>query len=312
LGIGGAVFGRDCDQNETIRIIREAEHQGINFIDTADVYNGGLSEEWIGSALRDSRQRWIIATKVGVRGSEPRRGKGRKELILKRVEESLRRLKTEYIDLYQMHHFDPETPLEETLDTLHGLVEQGKARAVGVSNYTTEQLRDAWQTVNSCGLSYLSSTQTLYNLFKRESEAALLPFCGEARIGVIAYSVLARGVLSGKYRLVEAPPADSRASSTPAIRADLTRFILGKIEALKEFAQACGHTVAHLALAWVLRRSEISAVLIGVRNATQLRQDVSGLDWPFLASELKEIDRIVGDLAGYTDFFGYGPPPSRR
>ena len=296
LALGGNILGHFCNRQETATIIDAARNLGINLIDTADVYSEGLSEEFIGASIRNCRDHWIIGTKVGVRSGEAPGKKGRKEYILCRVEESLRRLSTDYIDLYQMHHFDPETPLEETLDALHLLVQQGKVRYIGASNYSGEQLRHSLQLAHTLDLTSFSSTQNQYNLFKRDTESDVFPVCKEARVGVIVYGALARGVLSGKYCSGQGLPLGSRASISASIRADLTETVLQTVENLTIFAERRGKTVGNLALAWALRSTQVATLVVGVRNVAQLQANVGAVNWELSESELVEIDRIVGDL----------------
>lgn len=299
LGIGGNIFGHFSDRHETALILDTAHDSGINFIDTADVYSEGLSESFIGESIKNHRESWVIATKVGVRSSEPPNGKGRKEYILRSVEESLSRLGTDYIDLYQMHHFDPETPIEETLECLHGLVLEGKIRYIGASNYSEEQLRSSQLTAMQLKFTPFAAIQNHYNLLKRETENILFPLCKQLHLGAIIYGALARGVLSCKYRWGDGIPVESRASTSASIRADLNESVLKTVEGLTAYANKRGKSIGQLALAWVLRRSEVSTVLIGVRNVAQLLDNVNAVNWTLSDADLIEIDRIIGDLEMY-------------
>lgn len=306
LALGGGVFGRDCGKDETIAVLNAAADAGINFVDTADIYSRGLSEEWVGAAIRGSRRRWVVATKAGVPPGEPRAGKGRRDRILRCAEESLTRLRLDVIDLYQAHHFDPETPLEETLEALDLLVQQGKARAVGASNYSGEELRAALRVASARGVAALSTTQIHYNLLKRSAEGDQLPVCSAEGVRILAYGALGRGVLTGKYRPESEVPADWRAFSSPAIRADLAPPIFAAVEKLAGFAAARNQTVGNLAIAWVLRREEVAAVIMGVRSPEQLKANVAAASWKLSPADLTEIDARVGDPASYRGFFSYG------
>lgn len=299
LALGGNIFGRFCDPRETADLVAAAGDAGINVVDTADVYSDGLSEEYLGAAIRGRRSEWIVATKVGVRSDESPASKGRREYIRVRVDASLRRLDTDYIDLYQMHHFDLETPLDETLEALGDLVRQGKVRHVGASNYSGEQLKGAWRAARAVGVPAFVSTQNHYNLFKRELEADVFSVCREVGAGVLVYGALARGVLSGKYRPGGDVPAGSRASVSVSIRGDLTGRVLGTVETLDAFAARRGQTVASLALAWVLRRTEVSAAVVGARNPEQFKANLGAVGWKLDDEDLAEIDAIVGDLDTY-------------
>lgn len=306
LALGGGVFGRDCGKEETFSVINAASDLGINFIDTADVYSRGLSEEWIGAAIRDNRKRWVIATKAGVAGGEPRGKKGRRDSVLRAAEASLRRLQTDSVDLYQMHHFDPETPLEETLEALDLLVRQGKVRSVGASNYSGEQLRSSLRIVRERGLKPFSSTQVQYNLLKRDCEKDQLPFCAAEGLHVLVYGALGRGVLTGKYNSAEDVPSDSRAFSSAAIRSDLAPEVMKAVEGLAAFARERKQTVGNLALAWALRRREVASLIMGVRSAEHLKANMAAVSWKLSESELSGIDERVGDMESYRASFSYG------
>ncbi len=306
LALGGGVFGRDCGKEETFAVIDAASDLGINFIDTADIYSRGLSEEWVGAAVRGNRERWVIATKAGVAGGEPRGKTGRRDSILRRAEESLKRLQTGTIDLYQVHHFDPETPLEETLEALDLLVKQGEVRSVGASNYSGEQLRSSLQIAQARGLTPFSTTQLQYNLFKRDCEKDQLPFCASEQVRALVYGALGRGVLTGKYDPGKDMPAGTRAFSSAAIRSDLAPSVLKAVEGLTAFAEERNQTVGCLALAWALRRKEVAALIMGVRSAGQLKANVAAVSWKLSDSDLSAIDQRVGELQNYRSFFSYG------
>ncbi|MBI2901282.1 MAG: aldo/keto reductase [Planctomycetes bacterium] len=295
IAIGGNVFGHFCGESETRQILDAAEDLGINLVDTADVYSEGRSEELLGAALEGRRDRWTIASKVGVRSHELPLGKGRRDHIIGSVEGSLRRLRTDRIDLCQMHHFDPATPIEETLAALDQLVRQGKVRYPGVSNYSGTQLAAACDVCRSMDLAPLVSIQTHYNLLKREAESGVFPVSQENGVGVAVYGALGRGVLSGKYRSGAEPPADSRAATSRRVRADLTGPVLETAVALDAFARTRGRPLAQLAIAWVLLRDEVGTVIVGFRDAGQLRDLAPAGAWRPSDAELKEIDRIIGD-----------------
>lgn len=199
IALGGNIFGHFADRKQTAALLGLAEAHGVNLVDTSDSYSDGLSERHIGEALRGRRQNWVIATKCGIRSDELPHGLGRRAQVRAKLEGSLRRLGTDYVDVYQMHHFDPETPLEETLGALDECVREGKARCVGVSNYSGEQLERAGAVGSSKGLAPLASVQCHYHLLRREAEARILPWCREHGVAVLAYGVLARGVLGGRY-----------------------------------------------------------------------------------------------------------------
>ncbi|MDD5687482.1 MAG: aldo/keto reductase [Elusimicrobia bacterium] len=293
LGLGGNIFGHFCDIKETETIIKTAFDNGINFIDTADVYSDGLSEEFIGAAIRHCRKKCIIATKVGVTSTGTSRGIGRKKYILSNVEGSLKRLNTDYIDLYQMHHFDYDTPLNETLEALHLLIKEGKVLYIGTSNYSGEQLEHSLQLARTLSYDSFSSAQNSYNLLKRDIENDILPICKKENVGLIVYGALARGILSGKYRLNQDIPLNSRAIKSASIKADITKSVLDTVEKLIQFSECRKRNVNSLALAWLLCREEISSVLIGIRNVAQLEGNLNAIDWKLSNTELAEIDNIM-------------------
>jgi len=219
IALGGNIFGYACDAAQTREIIAAAEALGVNFADTADVYSEGRSEEFIGQALRGRRNRWIVATKVGVDSDATGRGSGAKAVIHSRIEHSLRRLQTDYMDIYQLHHFDPDTPVEETLAAAEVLRAQGKVRHFGISNCTAPQVRAYTSASRTFGLPMPATHQVHYNILKRQIEHDLVPQSEPTRPRLLAYGVLGRGVLSGKYRSGEAVPANTRAAmSARAIR----------------------------------------------------------------------------------------------
>ncbi|MGH2517058.1 MAG: aldo/keto reductase, partial [Ktedonobacterales bacterium] len=211
IGLGGNTFGRYADEAQTAHVVHQALDAGINFIDTANIYNAGTSEEFLGKALQGRRDDVLIATKTGMTmGSGPNDSGSSRKHVIESCEASLRRLKMDVIDLFQIHVFDPRTPLEETLGALDDLVRTGKVRYIGCSNY------DAWRAVQSLWISdrehfarYIS-VQPEYNLLERDIERELVPACLEFGLGIIPYSPLAGGLLTGKYKPGEPPPENTR------------------------------------------------------------------------------------------------------
>jgi len=301
LALGGNIFGYVCDKKGTGELIRSAGDLGINLIDTADVYSDGISEEYIGAAIKNCRNKWIIATKVGVRTGEPANGKGSKRYIMNAIDASLRRLGTDHIDLYQMHHFDAGTPIEETLEALNELIKQGKVLHIGCSNYNAEQLKGSFEAARAHCLKPFSTLQSSYNLFKRDIEDEIFRVCSEKGIGFIAYGVLARGVLSGKYNAGQEIPKGSRASLSKNVRADLNDTVSQAVARLTAFAGKRGKSVGNLALAWALHREEVSTVVMGVRNMGQLKENIGSVGWELSGSELLEIDDMIGDLGQFKE-----------
>jgi aryl-alcohol dehydrogenase-like predicted oxidoreductase len=261
IGLGCATFGREIDEPTSYAVLDRALEQGINLIDTAESYGAGRSEELVGRWLtaRGARDKIVLATKVS--------GSLSRQRILMSAEASLRRLQSDTIDLFQLHVWDPNVPLEETLEALNLLSEQGKARYVGCSNYSAQQLRDALRTQEVNGWVRVESVQPNYNLVVREIEAALLPLCVDERVGVITYSPLGGGFLSGKYSLGGDVPAGTRMDVVPAMQEIYFHEAGFRIvEGLRAHAEALGVPMAQLALAWVLGQPAITSVLIGART----------------------------------------------
>jgi aryl-alcohol dehydrogenase-like predicted oxidoreductase len=295
IGLGGNTFGNGADEAQTARIIHRALDLGLNFIDTADVYSRGVSEQYVGKAVAGRRQQAIIATKVyGRMGEGPNdSGSSRKHLI-EGLEASLRRLDTDYVDLYQLHNVDQSTPVYETLSTLDDLVRQGKVRYVGCSNFLAWQICETLWAADRKNLTPLVSVQPRYNVFDRTIERELVPFCRQYGIGIIPYSPLAGGILTGKYRVGEAPPPDTRAGRNPRMQRQLDEAMLGKVNALAKWARDQGHSAGELALAWLLSRPEVSTVIAGATKPEQVDENARAADWKLSEDDLAEIDRLLG------------------
>jgi aryl-alcohol dehydrogenase-like predicted oxidoreductase len=299
VGLGGDTFGRDIDELTTASVIHHALDQGINYIDTADVYGwGGWSERYIGAALKGRRSQAIIATKfgIGVDANSPqgtaREGLGSREYIMKAVDDSLERLETDYIDLYQIHAPDPVTPVEETLGALDDLVRAGKVRHIGCSNFSAWELCESLWVSKARGLNSFISIQPRYSLLDRHVEEELAPCCLAYNIGIIPWYPLAGGFLTGKYRRGQAPSSDTRFGSNPAfygyILNDSNFDILEKLEA---FAAQRNHTVAELAFAWLLSHSWITTVIAGVTKVEQVHANVKSSAWKLTAEDVAQLDR---------------------
>lgn len=269
IGVGGNIFGHFCDEQGTIRILDAARAQGINLVDTADVYSAGLSEKFIGAAIKKCRNEWVIATKAGLISHGDPSGLGGVSNLRKKLEASLQRLNIDCIDIYQVHHYDPETPLAETIGALNLLKDEGKIRVFGVSNYSPKALREAAQiAVNQHA--QLATIQCHYNLFCQAAASDLFSICEDFDIGVLAYGVLARGVLTGKYKKNELPRAGSRGDVSSSVRADLSNDALDAVGKIGLLAQNLGVRPEALAVAWALKDGMITSALIGMRNEEQL------------------------------------------
>jgi aryl-alcohol dehydrogenase-like predicted oxidoreductase len=270
IGIGGATFGREIDAQTAFAVLDRALGRGITLIDTAEAYSAGLSEEIVGRwlAARGARGRVTLATKVS--------GTLTAERVRSSCEASLRRLGVETVDLFQVHRWDPEVPLEETLGALDALVRAGKVRAVGCSNYAAWQLAKALWRQDARGLARFESVQPVYNLADRRIEQELLPLCADQGLGVITYSPLAAGFLTGKYRRGGDVPPGTRFDVVPAhqeLYFTAARFRI--MEGLRAIAAEAGLPMAHLALAWVLGRPGVTSVLIGAREPAQVDQGLA-------------------------------------
>lgn len=294
VALGCWRFGAETDEPTARAIIDYALDQGINLIDTANIYAKGLSEEIVGRALQGRRHQVVLATKVRGRMGPGVNDEGLSRVhIMRSVEDSLRRLQTDYIDLYQVHFPDPLTPLEETLDALNDLVRQGKVRYIGVSNLP------AWQTCKALwisdvrGYARIVSVQPRYNLLDRSAEQELIPLCLDQGLGIINYSPLAQGLLSGKYRKGQAPPPESRAARTELMKNLLTEANLERVERLSAYAAERGYTVAQLAIAWLLAKPGVSAPILGATSVEQLAENLGALNWEMTPDEVAEVERLA-------------------
>lgn len=288
LCLGTMTMGREADEATSHALLDAFMDGGGNFIDTADVYTQGVSEQIVGRWLKNRRRDDVVlATKVrfmmgnGVNDV----GLSRKH-ILSAVEASLRRLQTDYIDLYQVHCWDPGTPLEETLETLDVLVKSGKVRYIGASNFTGWQLQKAVDTSRRMGLEVFSCLQPLYNLLDRSTEWALVPVCQNEGLGIIPWSPLRGGWLSGKYqRGMTAPPAGTRVEDaekhgwSEAWRAYNNEHTWQVIDVLLAVAEEAGKTPAQVALNWLVHRPGVTAPIIGVRNSAHLQDNLGAVGW---------------------------------
>ena len=288
IGLGANNFGRRMDAKASVAVVHRALDEGINFIDTANGYGGGLSEEYIGKALDGRRNEAVLATKVGF---PPDEGSSRRN-IMKEVEKSLKALKTDHIDFYQIHIPDPNTPIEETLRTLDDLIRQGKVRYIGCSNFSAWQTCESLWVSKSLGLNRFISNQVPYSLFDRAIEAELMPFARQYGFGIIPYFPLASGLLTGKYRRREQPAAETRLAGDDKI---LTDANFDKLERLETFAAERGHTILELAFAWLLANPLIASVIAGATKPEQVSANAKCFGWELNADDLEAIDRVMED-----------------
>ena len=297
VGLGTNNFGFRMDEESSLRVAKFAVDQGINFFDTANSYGRGLSEERIGKALKGIRQDVIIATKVGNPMGDGTNDRGASRYHIKQqVEDSLRLLQTDYIDLYQIHRPDPNTPIEETLRALDDLVHQGKVRYIGGSNYNGWQTAEAVLKARALGLNEFVTMQPEYNMLNRSIEAELLPFCDKYNIGILPYFPLASGFLTGKYlQGQEAPEGTRLAGNERAKENTLTDKNFSILSKLSKFAEDRGHPMVELAIAWLLAKPAVSSVIAGATKEEQVTANVKASDWDLTESEMEELDGLLAD-----------------
>lgn len=300
IGLGALHFGVFLDQEETTRIVHHAIENGVNFIDTAPMYGNGNSELFLCNALKGYRHRVILSTKAGIEPVIRKDGSFgveiatlKEEYIRRSVEKSLQRLGTDHIDLFQLHAFDWSTPFEETMETLSSLIQEGKIRAIGCSNYNKQEFSRALSVINTAGHTPLSTLQCHYNVIEQRARRELIRKCKERQIGVICNRALARGILTGKYRFGRPLPEGSRGAESSRIKKCLSRETLDLVQELRSWADRHERSVVELALAWLLGREEISVVLVGVRDIEQLDTCIGAADWTLDNNELGEIDSII-------------------
>ena len=295
--LGCMTFGREITEEASVPIIRRALDAGINFFDTANVYGKGASEEIVGRALHDVRDRVVIATKFyGQMSDVPNDRGGSRYHIMNSVEASLQRLQTDHIDLYQIHRFDPVTPLEETLRTLNDLVRAGKVRYIGCSNFA------AWQIVKALWISDLEhlvkfvSVQPRYNLVFRDPESDLLPMCVSEKIAVIPYSPLAGGFLTGKYKQGEAPPPDTRLANKGNYQNVYDKEKNYRVvAALGNYARKHGMSKEQLAIAWVMSHPAITAPIVGARTVEHLDTAIQAYELKITKDERDAISKLADE-----------------
>jgi aryl-alcohol dehydrogenase-like predicted oxidoreductase len=296
IGLGCNNFGGRIELEATRAVIHKALDLGITLFDTADIYgNQGGSETLMGQVLGDRRKDIVLATKFGMamRGDGTMQG-GSRRYIMSAVEDSLRRLKTDWIDLYQLHAPDPLTPIEETLRALDDLVRSGKVRYVGCSNLPSWQVAEAAWTARTMGLNGFVSCQDEYSLVVRGAEKELMPAARAYGMGLLPYFPLASGLLTGKYRRNAPLPAGTRLANTQRL-ADryMTERNWGIAEKLIDYAEQRGHTALELAFSWLLAQAPVASVIAGATRPEQLEQNVKAGGWAMSAEELAEIDRLA-------------------
>ncbi|MEI7025410.1 aldo/keto reductase [Paenibacillus sp. y28] len=305
LGLGTNAFGKRADEAASAQILHYALDQGVNFIDTANIYAGSESERIIGRALEGRRHEAVLATKAGLPMGQGPNDRGSSRYHLEReLESSLRRLKTDYVDLYQIHTFDPYTPLEETLRTLDDMVRSGKVRYIGASNYAAWELMKALGTSQELGLNRYVSTQVSYSLADRTPERELVPLCLDQGVGIIPYFPLAGGILTGKYAAVESAPQGSRVQTDPSFGAFLNEERVRLGGQVQELAQSLALTAGSLSLSWLMHQPAVSTVIVGATRADQLKENLSSVSVQLGADSLQLLDQISAGTR-YGSPFGF-------
>ena len=292
VGIGCNNFGMRCDEDAAGAVVGTALDCGVNFFDTADVYGGSLSEEFLGRAIKGmDRSQIIIATKFSAPMGDGALSRGAsRHHVMNAVEASLKRLGTDYIDLYQQHGPDPATPVEETLAALDDLIRAGKVRYIGNSNYSGWQIADADWAARHNGLNRFATAQNHYNLLDRRVEREVVPACQQFGLGILPYFPLASGLLTGKYRRSVEPPEGSRlAGFGERGKAALSDDNFDVVDRLDEFARARGHTLLELAMSWLAGMPHVSSVIAGATKSEQVQANVAAAEWRLTDEEMTSV-----------------------
>ncbi len=300
VGLGCNNFGGRLELSQTKAVVHAAFDAGITLFDTADIYGGrGGSEMQLGEILGKERQKIILASKFGMKMSDdgtpdkPQQGASR-EYILRAVEGSLKRLRTDYLDLYQIHQPDPDTQMEETLEALSELIQQGMVRYVGLSNYSAEGIDEAQNEAERLGVPGFVSSQDEYSLLVRELETTLLPTLEKHHLGLLPYFPLANGLLTGKYRAGEEAPGDSRLSGRGEGDKYFNEANLETMEKLRAFAETRDRTLLELAFSWLLSKGVVVSVIAGATKPGQIEANAQAAGWELSEDELAEVDELTG------------------
>lgn len=293
-GVGCNNFGWRIDADGTAAVVSAAIESGINLFDTADIYGGGQSEEYLGRALKGRRDKVLIATKFGMKMADGKEG-AQPAYIRQAVEDSLRRLETDHIDLYQIHRPDDSTPIADTLGALDELVKAGKVREIGCSNFSAEQLREAAQIRS--GARFVS-VQNNYSLLHREPEAEVVPECQRLGMAFLPYFPLANGLLTGKYRKGQPFPKSSRGEDGfgPKVFTDEN---LALADDLRRIAESRGHTLLELAMAWLASKSVVASVIAGAKTPEQVKANASAVAWRLTETDLGAVEGILTSKASH-------------
>ena len=295
-GLGCNNFGGRCDADQTAAVVAAALDAGITFFDTADVYGGTHSEEFLGRALGSLRDDVVVATKFGHQvGDDPEHSGGSARWVTRACEDSLRRLGTDHIDLYQLHRPDPKTPIEETLGALDELVRAGKVREIGNSNFDGAAMDEADDVARTRGFARFASAQNHYNLLHREAESDVLPACARLGLGQLPYFPLASGMLTGKYRRGEPPPEGTRLATVPEERR--ARIFSDEnfdvVERLESIAVKRGRSLLDVALGWLAAQPAVASVIAGATTPWQVRANAAATSWEPSSEDLAELGALT-------------------
>jgi aryl-alcohol dehydrogenase-like predicted oxidoreductase len=294
VGLGTNQFGGKVDQRGVNDIIDAALDHGVNLIDTADVYRSGRSEETLGKALKGRWDRVVLATKVyGNTGDGPNDHGASRYHMMEAVEASLRRLQTDHIDLYQIHRWDEETPIEETLRTLDDLVAAGKVRYIGASNFAAWQLARANTLAEFKGWTPFVTIQNHYHMLERGIEDEVLPYCRAFNVGILPYFPLAGGFLTGKYEQGTPAPAGSRGEDNSYVQSYMTDENYTIVEKLTDWAEDRGRTMAQLAHAWLLSRPQVCSVISGATKVSQVEENIRSAEWDLSEEALSQVNGVL-------------------
>lgn len=294
IGVGGNTFGAPCDEQQTAAVLHAAFEAGINTVDTADIYSRGVSEQFVGKAIAEHRRDWVLMTKFAMAmGEGPNNSGASRGYIRKAVEASLRRLGTDYIDVYQVHQPDMTTPAEETMAALHELVTAGMVRYIGCSNYAGWQIAEANLVAERYGWTPFVSSQPRYNVIDRAVEAEHVPACNRFGLGLIPWSPLAGGFLTGKHRRNEPPVAGSRMERSQWARSVLNDRNWDRLEALERIAQQRGISMTELAIGWLTAQPVNGTIICGATSAEQVRENARAGEVRLSAEDVAAIDEAV-------------------
>jgi len=307
--LGAMMFGEHTDAATAARIVRSAGESGVNFIDTADTYGDGASERIVGKLISKNRDRWVLATKFTnkINAADPNSGGAGRKWMLQAVDGSLRRLNTDYLDVYYFHRDDRDTPLEESLGTMADLIRAGKVRYFGLSNFQGWRIAEVVSQCRRLGVPQPVVLQPCYHALYRIAEVEMFPACRHYGLGVVPYSPLARGVLTGKYLPGIRPPAESRAGRKESrfLETEFRAESLAIAQKIRKHAEKKGMSAAHFALNWVLNNALVTSVLAGPRTVAQWRDYFAALDRKFDIEDEALVDRLVprghASTPGYTD-----------